>query len=56
MIWAQNILNPSETAIIFSIEPVVAAIFAMLYGNELLNLWGWIGGGIVCIAVAYGES
>ena len=56
MIWAQKILNPSETAIIFSIEPLTAAIFATAFGGELLGLWGWIGGGLVCLAVAYGES
>ena len=56
MIWAQKILNPSETAIIFSGEPVAAAIFATAFGGEILGLWGWIGGGLVVLAVAYGES
>ena len=56
MIWAQKILNPSETAIIFSGEPVAAAIFATTFGGEILGLWGWIGGGLVVLAVAYGES
>ena len=56
MIWAQKILNPSETAIIFSVEPVAASLFAMAFGGEILGLWGWIGGGLVCLAVMYGES
>ena len=56
MIWAQKILNPSETAIIFAIEPVVATYYATVFGGEILGLWGWIGGGLVCLAVAYGES
>ena len=56
MIWAQKILNPSETAIIFAIEPVAAAFFAMVFAGEVLGLWGWIGGGLVCLAVVYGES
>ncbi len=56
MIWAQNILNPSETAIIFSVEPVAAALFAMAFGGEILGLWGWVGGGLVCLAVVYGQS
>ena len=55
MIWAQKILNPSETAIIFAIEPVAAALFAIAFGGETLGLWGWIGGGLVVLAVAYGE-
>ena len=54
MIWAQNILTPSETAIIFSIEPVAAALFATTFGGEIIGLIGWIGGGLVCFAVAYG--
>jgi len=56
MIWAQKILNPSETAIIFSGEPVAAAIFATTIDGEILGLLGWIGGGLVVLAVAYGES
>ena len=56
MIWAQKILNPSETAIIFSIEPLAAALFATAYGGEVLGLLGWIGGVLICLAVAFGES
>ncbi len=56
MIWAQKILNPSETAIIFATEPVAAAFFAMVFASEVLGLSGWIGGGLVCLAVVYGES
>ena len=56
MIWAQKILNPSETAIIFSMEPVAAALFAMVFAGEILGILGWIGGGLVCLAVVYGES
>ena len=56
MIWAQKILNPSETAIIFAMEPVAAAFFAMVFAGEILGLLGWIGGGLVCLAVVYGKS
>jgi len=56
MIWAQKILNPSETAIIFSLEPVAAALFAILLGGEILGIWGWVGGGLIVLAVIYGES
>jgi drug/metabolite transporter (DMT)-like permease len=56
MIWAQKFLNPSETAIIFSIEPLSAALFATAFGGEILGFWGWIGGGLVCLAVVYGKS
>ena len=56
MIWAQQILNPSETAIIFSLEPVFATVFAIIFAGEVLGLWGYIGGGLIVLAVAYGES
>ena len=56
MIWAQKILNPSETAIIFAMEPVAAALFAMVFAGETLGLWGWLGGGLICLAVVYGKS
>jgi len=56
MIWAQRILNPTETAIIFTTEPVAAAIFSMLFAGEILGLWGWFGAFIICIAVIYGET
>ena len=56
MIWAQKILNPLETAIIFATEPVAAAFFAAVFAGEILGLWGWIGGSLVCIAVIYGET
>ena len=56
MIWAQQILNPSETAIIFSLEPVFATVFAVIFAGEILGLWGYIGGGLIVLAVAYGES
>ncbi len=56
MIWAQQILNPNETAIIFALEPVFAALFAIVFAGELLGFWGYIGGGLIVLAVAYGES
>lgn len=56
MIWAQQILNPSETAIIFSLEPVFATVFAIIFAGEIIGLWGYIGGGLIVLAVAYGES
>ena len=55
MIWAQKILKPTETALIFSLEPVAATIFAIIFASEFLGFWGWIGGGLICFAVAFGE-
>ena len=56
MIWAQKILNPSETAIIFSVEPVAATLFATVIAGEILGFWGWLGGGLICLAVVYGQT
>jgi len=56
MIWAQKILTPSETAIIFTLEPVAAALFATVMAAEILGFWGWIGGSLICLAVVYGQS
>ena len=56
MIWAQQILNPSQTAIIFALEPVFAAFFAVVFAGEILGFFGYIGGGLIVLAVAYGES
>jgi len=56
MIWAQQILNPSQTAIIFALEPVFAAFFAIVFAGEILGYWGYIGGGLIVLAVAYGSQ
>ena len=53
MIWAQKILSPGETAVIFSLEPIFAALFSVYMGVENFGLWQWIGGIIVVIAVIY---
>ena len=56
MIWAQQILSPSQTALIFSLEPVFAAVFSWILIGELLGFWGWVGGVLVVIAVVWSES
>ena len=56
MIWAQKILNPSQTAIIFTLEPVFAALFAFVFAGEILGIGGYIGGTLIVLAVGYGES
>ena len=56
MVWAQQILSPSQTALIFSLEPVFAAIFSWILIGELLGFWGWMGGALVVLAVVWSES
>jgi drug/metabolite transporter (DMT)-like permease len=55
MIWAQKILSASETAIIFAMEPVFAAIFSVYFGYETLGLISYIGGALVVIAIIFCE-
>ena len=56
MIWAQKILSPSETALIFSLEPVFAAMVAFLVIGESLGYIGWIGGLLVVVGVTLSNS
>ena len=49
--WGQKHQNPSQTAIIFTLEPVFAALFGFLIGNEILTLFNWIGMGLIFIAI-----
>jgi drug/metabolite transporter (DMT)-like permease len=42
--WSQKHQDPSQTAIIFTLEPVFAVIFAsFVLGNESMSIFGWIG-------------
>ena len=56
MLWAQKILNPSETALIFSLEPVFAAIFSWFLLNEILNNQEIVGGILVVFSVGWAEG
>jgi len=49
--WGQKHQGPSQTAIIFTLEPVFAALFGFLIGNESLTLFNWIGMGLIFIAI-----
>ena len=49
--WAQAHLPPTRTAIIMSMEPVVAAFFAVLLGGESLTARMLVGGAMVLTAM-----
>ncbi len=55
MIWAQQILDPSQTVIIFTLEPLFASLFALVVVGEVLGISGWIGGVLIIIGVLVGE-
>jgi len=42
--WSQQHQGPTQTAIIFTLEPVFAVIFAsFVFGSETMTPYGWIG-------------
>jgi drug/metabolite transporter (DMT)-like permease len=49
--WAQAHLPPTRSAIIMSMEPVFAALFAVLLGGESLTARMLVGGGLVLTAM-----
>ena len=49
--WAQAHLPPTRTAIIMSMEPVFAALFAVLLGGESATLRMLLGGALVLTAM-----
>ena len=55
MVWAQKIISPSKTAIIFSTEPLFAAIFAMIVIGEVMSITEWFGGLLIVCGVLYSE-
>lgn len=49
--WAQAHLPPTRSAIVMSMEPVFAALFAVLLGGESATLRMLLGGGLVLTAM-----
>lgn len=49
--WAQAHLSPTRSAIIMTMEPVFAALFAVLFGGESLGVRMLLGGGLVLAAM-----
>lgn len=55
MNWAQRHTTAVRAALIFSLEPVAAALFSWWVGGETLGPWDWAGGGLIVLGVAAGE-
>lgn len=49
--WSQQYVNPATTAIIFALEPVFAALFGFIFGNEILSPYGIFGSILILIAI-----
>ena len=56
MVWAQKLLSPTQTAVIFALEPVFAAIYAWYVANEILSIISWIGGILIIFGVLFAET
>lgn len=54
--WAQKILPPVRVALIGSLEPVFAALWAALLIGERLTGRELLGGGLIVLGVAVGEA
>jgi drug/metabolite transporter (DMT)-like permease len=55
MNWAQRRTSAVRAALIFSLEPVAAALFSHFYGGERLVPAEWAGGALVVLGVVAGE-
>jgi drug/metabolite transporter (DMT)-like permease len=54
--WAQKILPPVRVALICSLEPVFAALWAALLIGERLTMRELMGGALIVLGVAVGEA
>ena len=54
--WAQSQLDAARAALLMTMEPVFAALFAVLFGNEHLGWRVAFGGTIVLVAMILAES
>ena len=52
---AQRVVSAHVAALIFVLEPVFAALFAYLLLGERLGVWGWVGAGLVGVAMLFSE-
>jgi drug/metabolite transporter (DMT)-like permease len=53
--YAQRVVPAYLAALLFALEPVFAALFAFMLLGETMSAVGWIGGGVVLVAMLVGE-
>lgn len=53
--YAQRVVPAYLAALLFALEPVFAALFAFLLLGETLGVVGWLGGGVVLLAMVASE-
>lgn len=52
---AQQYTSAARTALIFSLEPVFAALASVMFYGERLNLREWVGGALIVVGILVGE-
>lgn len=50
-VWGQRYVKPSEAAVIYTLEPVWAAVFGYIFLDERLRFTGFVGAGCIAIAI-----
>ena len=55
MVWAQKIVSPIQTAMIFTLEPVFAGIYNHFFTDHILSGWGIFAGFIIVLGIIYHE-
>ena len=54
--YAQTHASPARTALILASEPAFAGLFAYLLIGESLSAWGWLGAGLIMVAIVTVEA
>jgi len=58
--WAmtvfQKMTTPTRAALIYTLEPVFGALFAVLYAGERLSLIAWFGGALIVLGMIVAEA
>ena len=55
MVWAQKIVSPIQTAMIFTLEPVFAGVYNHFFTEHILTNWGIFAGFIIVSGILYHE-
>ena len=53
MVWAQKIVSPIQTAMIFTLEPVFAGVYNHFFTSYKLTNWGIVAGFIIISGILY---
>ena len=53
--WAQSALSATTAAVVMTMEPVFAAVLAFALGERGIGPWGWVGGLLVVVGMAFSE-